>query len=102
MERVLMYSIVLAFGILLFVNIYFRIKVIKQLKVLRSNQVPFESDMIFNKEKLQTLLRQSPPETREAILQFSQNMRHSMNLAIALLALITLFGGVLMYYRKNG
>jgi len=39
------------------------------------------------------------PHMREEIETFTSHIRYSMRMATVLLALITLFGAILMYYR---
>ena len=39
------------------------------------------------------------PEFREEIRTFVNHMRYSIKMATVLIALITLFGAILMYYR---
>lgn len=102
MERILMYIIIALFAVLLFVNIYFRIKVMKTLKILRQYNVQFDKSMVADDTKLAELIKKSPGESRKAIADFARYIKRSMTMAILLILMITLFGAVLMYYRKNG
>lgn len=95
-----MYLIIVLFALLLLVNI-FRIKVIKSLKVLRENNIQFDAAMVFDKDKLKSFIAAQPPTNGKAISDFSKYLRSSITMAVLLIALITLFGAVLMYYRQH-
>lgn len=83
-------------------NVYYRLKVIRTLKILRQKNIQFDADMVYNEKKLQSLLADSPADSKQSISDFAKYIRYSMVMAILLILLITLFGGVLMYFRKNG
>ena len=97
-----MYVIITLFVMMLFVNIYFRVKVLKTLKILRSYNIHFDRQLVSDETRLKTLIMNSPAESRQAIADFVGYIKKSMTMAILLIVLITLFGAVLMYYRKNG
>ena len=96
-----MYLIIASFVLLLFVNIYFRLKVIGAFRKLKDSKINFNPSYIFDKNKMNAILQSNPPELRQSILDFSRYLRYSISMVIALIALITLFGGVLMYYRSH-
>lgn len=99
---VLLVSIVVTlFAAMLFLNVYFRVKVFKAYKVLTQNDIRFESSHFFNKEKMEKEVISKHPEHREAIELFVSYMKKSINMATVLIALITIFGGILMYYRHG-
>ena len=99
---ILLVSIVIAlFVAMLFLNVYFRVKVFKAYKVLTQNDVKFNSSHLFNKEKMEKEVIAKYPEHREAIELFVKHMKNSINMASVLIALITAFGGILMYYRHG-
>lgn len=102
MERTLMYLIVFLFVLLLGVNIYFRIKVIRAFNVLKKQRIQFDASLVFQKERLKNEVLVKYPLQAEAIQTFARYLKYSISMAIVLIALITLFGGVLMYYRQNG
>ena len=97
-----MYLIIALFIILLGVNIYFRIKVLKTLRILRKYNIEFDRQLVSDTQRLNALIKNSPEGSRQAISDFASYIKKSMALAIVLILLITLFGAVLMYYRKNG
>lgn len=99
---VLLISIVISlFVAMLFLNVYFRVKVFKVYKVLVQNQVEFDASHFFDKEKMEKEVISKYPEQRVEIETFVRHMRYSISMATVLIALITLFGGILMYYRHG-
>ena len=99
---VLLVSIVVSlFVAMLFLNVYFRVKVFKAYKVLTQNNVEFNSSHVFNKEKMEKEVIAKYPEHRADIELFVRHMRYSINMATVLIGLITIFGGILMYYRHG-
>lgn len=96
-----MYTIIVLFVLLLFVNIYFRLKVIGAFRKLKDNKINFEASHLFDTSKLNEIMHANPPEIRQSIAEFSRYLRYSISMVIALIVLITLFGAVLMYYRQH-
>ncbi len=86
---------------LLFLNLYFRAKVLKVYGVLVRNRVQFGAAHIFNRQKLEEEILPRYPQFREEIESFIRHMRYSIRMATVLIALITLFGAVLMWYRHE-
>lgn len=96
----LLVSIVIGlFVAMLFVNLYFRAKVLKVYGVLVRNKVEFGAAHIFNRQKLETEILPRYPKFRNEIESFVRHMRYSIQMASVLIALITAFGGILMYFR---
>ncbi|HNE28332.1 MAG TPA: hypothetical protein PKL15_04325 [Saprospiraceae bacterium] len=86
---------------LLFLNLYFRAKVLKVYGVLVRNRVQFGASHIFNRQKLEEEILPRYPQFREEIETFIRHMRYSIRMATVLIALITAFGAVLMWYRQT-
>lgn len=98
---VLLISIVLGlFAAMLFVNVYFRVRVLKTYKILVQNEVQFGAAHIFNRKKMEEEIFPRYPKFRKEIETFVNHMRYSIRMATVLIALITLFGAILMYYRN--
>lgn len=96
----LLISIVIGLFIaMLFVNVYFRVKVLKTYKILVQNRVEFGAAHLFNRQKMEEEILPRYPHLREEIESFVRHMRYSIRMATVLIALITLFGGILMYFR---
>lgn len=86
------------FGIL-FLNVYFRVKVLKLYKKLVQNRVEFKPIHFVNKERLEEEILPKYPEHKEDILTFISHIRFSVSLASVLITLITAFAAVLMFMR---
>lgn len=85
---------------MLFVNVYFRVKVLKTYKVLVQNKVEFSTSHIFNKTKMEKEIHPKYPHMKTEINTFVNHMQYSIKMASVLIALITLFGAILMYFRE--
>lgn len=97
---VLLISLVIGlFVAMLFLNVYFRVRVLKVYKILVQNEVQFGAKHIFNKEKMQTDILPKYPAQKDNIELFVRHLQYSIRMATVLIALITLFGAILMYYR---
>jgi hypothetical protein len=89
------------FAAMLFLNIYIRVKAFKYYRKLVQAQVEFGAAHIFNQEKMAKEIYPKYPNSREDIDAFVHHIRRSMRIATILIALITLFGGILMWYRHE-
>lgn len=89
------------FAAMLFLNLYFRIRVFKVYKKLVQNRVEFGAAHFFNKQKMEEEIYTKYPAFREDIDIFVRHIHYSIKMATVLIALITLFGAVLMYYRHE-
>ncbi|MEN9415710.1 MAG: hypothetical protein RLZ62_2014 [Bacteroidota bacterium] len=87
------------FVAMLFVNLYFRAKVFRVYGILVRNKVEFGAAHIFNRKKLEEEILPRYPQFQNEIETFIKHMRNSIRMASVLLMLITLFGGILMYFR---
>ncbi len=87
------------FVAMLFVNIYFRMKVLKSYRRLIQNRVDFSPKHVINRQKLEEEIIPKYPQHRDDIYDFVHHIHYSLRMATVLIALITLFGGILMYYR---
>jgi len=97
---ILLISIVAGlFLAMLFLNVYFRVKVLRTYRKLVENRVEFGAAHLFNKEKMEREIYPKYPHMKEEIDTFSRHMQYSIKMATVLIALITLFGAILMYYR---
>lgn len=98
----LLISIVIGlFAAMLFVNVYFRVKVLKAYRKLVENRVEFGAAHLFNRQKMEEDIYPRYPHMKADIDLFTRHMRYSIKMATVLAALITLFGAILMYYRDN-
>jgi len=75
------------------------VRVLKSYKILIQNKVQFGARHVFSDKKLEEEIYPRYPQHKEHIYTFVKNIRNTINMATVLIALITLFGAVLMYYR---
>ncbi|PHI18530.1 hypothetical protein CEQ90_17425 [Lewinellaceae bacterium SD302] len=98
---ILLISIVIGlFVVMLFLNVYFRVKVMKAYKELVQARVDFTAKQIFSKQRIEDELVPLYPAQAEQIRTFSRYLIGSIRMGTVLLALITIFGGILMWYRE--
>lgn len=95
MVTTLTFLIIGIFVALLFLNIYFRVKVFKVYKTLVQNKVEFDSSHIFNKSKLETEILPKYPQFKSDILTFIGHIKNSISIAVILVLLITMMGVIL-------
>lgn len=88
------------FAALLFLNFYIRIKAFKYYRRLVNARVEFGASHVFNRKKLETEILPKYPKSKDDIEAFVNHVHRSINIASGLMVLITLFGAILMYYRK--
>ena len=98
---VLLITIVIAlFLAMLFVNLYFRAKVMRAYRVLVQSEVDFTPSQILSRQRMEEEVVPAYPEQAQAIRDFGNNLRYTIRMGTVLLLLITLFGGILMWYRS--
>ena len=99
---VLLITIVIAlFLAMLFVNLYFRAKVLRAYRDLVRTEVDFTAAQILSERRMEDEIVPAYPAHAAAIRTFGNNLRRSIRMATVLLVLITLFGGILMWYRNG-
>lgn len=89
------------FAAMLFLNVYIRVKAFKYYRKLVQARVEFGAAHIFNREKMAAEIYPKYPQHRADIDQFVGHIRKSLNIAVILMVLITLFGAILMYFRND-
>ncbi len=99
-----MYSILIGliigiFVALLFVNIYFRVKVLKYYRILTKNKIEFPAKYILNKQKLEEEVLPKYPRFKNEINAFCQGIRFSVKVASILLFFITLLAAIMYYFE---
>jgi nitrate/nitrite-specific signal transduction histidine kinase len=98
MYELLIFTVWGIFAAILFLNVYFRVKVFKVYKNLVQNRVQFNALDTFNKEKMAEVKKQYPNNAKD-IDTFVSHIQFSTKMASLLVLLITIFGGILMYFR---
>ena len=99
MYKLLIFIVIGLVFVMLCANIYFRVTVMKAYKKLVQNDVDFKGVHFFDAKKMEEEVLPYYPEHKDDILIFVKNMRYSMKIYTILMVLITIFGGILMYYR---
>ena len=99
MYLILITLVIALFIAMLFLNLYFRVKVFRTYKKLVQNEVEFNASHLFNPKKMEQEVYPKYPDMKEDIETFANHIKYSMRMATVLIALITLFGGILMYFR---
>ncbi len=99
---ILLISIVIGlFVAMLFVNLYFRAKVLRAYGVLVRNKVEFGAAHIFSRKKMEAEILPKYPHLTKEITTFVGYIHASIRMASVLVALITAFGAILMWYRNE-
>ncbi len=88
-----------AFVAMLFLNIYIRVKAFKYYRKLVDARVEFGASHILNQKKMEEEIYPKYPQHIPDIEAFTGHIRKSIRIASILIALITVFGGILMFYR---
>lgn len=99
MFGIIVVIIIALFVAMLFVNVYFRVKVFKAYKVLVERRIEFDTKHLLSPKKMETEVVPKYPDSKEEIMTFANHVRYSINMASMLIVLITLFGALLMYFR---
>jgi hypothetical protein len=95
MGYILVYLVIGLFVALLFIQLYFRLRVFKVYKRLVQNEVQFDSSHIFSKKKMEKEVLPRYPEHKEDILKFVNEMKISFQIASLLIILILVAGFLL-------
>ena len=99
MAGLLLTIVIALFVAMLFLNVYFRVKVFASYKKLVQNRVEFNASHVFNREKMRKEVFVRYPQMQSEIETFVRHLRFSIRMATVLIAWITLFGAILMYFR---
>lgn len=99
MKVLLLTIVILLFVAMLGVNLYFRAKVLKAYRLLVQAQVDFTPGQIFSSMRVEDEIIPQYPDSAESIRDFSRYLQLSIKMTTVLMALITAFGGILMWYR---
>lgn len=99
MKVLLLTIVILLFVAMLGVNLYFRAKVLKAYRLLVQARVDFTPGQIFSSMRVEDEIIPQYPDSAESIRDFSRYLQLSIKMTTVLMALITAFGGILMWYR---
>jgi hypothetical protein len=98
-QDLLLVGLLTSFGLMVVLNIYFRVRVMVTYRRLSQSNVRFEPKHVFQPKLMEAEVLPLYPEHRDDIVSFSRHLRLTIRMASVLIALVTLFGGVLLYYR---
>jgi hypothetical protein len=90
---------IVVFALLLLINVFFRIKTFRTFKKLADLGISFGKAHLFDKDKLNQEIISKYPNHRKLILSHVNSMKLSLRLSTLCMAVLTICGGVLMYYR---
>jgi hypothetical protein len=88
-----------AFGSLLLLVLYFRVKVLRAYHVLLNNRVVFDKSHIFDRQKLEAEILPRYPQQRKEILDFVGGINFSMRCVFWLVAIVTICAAGLIFLR---
>jgi hypothetical protein len=91
--------VITAFVMMLFFNIYFRVKVFKYYKILVENRVQIDVKDLLNINKIKEEVIPRYPKFEKEILAFIYNIRNSIFIAMGLIVVITLCWSILHKYK---
>ncbi len=91
--------IVAAFAAILFLNVFFRVKILRLYRYLVQNKVNFSTRHFFNENKMREEVLIQYPEHEKEILEFVNLIKRSMTMASILIVVIIAFGLLLMRNR---
>jgi hypothetical protein len=89
------YIIIGIFVLLLFFNIYFRLRVFKHYKILVQNRVEFDNKAFFNKQYLENEVLPKHPKFAENIKTFVTEIQKSVSIGTILIVLIMIMAFIL-------
>ncbi len=100
MLSILIFFVIGLFIALVFLNVYFRYKVLKSYRLLIKNRIEFSAVHLFNKEKMAAEILPKYPQHQDIIKEFASHFDYSLKMASVIITLITILGGILMYFRE--
>ncbi len=93
---ILLTSVIVAlFCALLFLNLYFRMKVLRSFRYLSKNKIEFNVGQLFNDGRLKKEVLPKYPKHRGEIELFAHHIKTSFKIAIAIILAIVLAGIIL-------
>ena len=100
MQDTLITITIVTFGFLLIANVFFRIKTFRTFKKLAEEGVMFGKEHVLNKALLERDIIAKHPDKKKLIMSHINSMKLSMRISTLCMVVLTICGGVLMYYRK--
>lgn len=82
--------VIIAFVLIILINLYFRIKVIKHYKYLINNRIEFNLGDIFNSKNLEKVIQDQNADHRYHISSFAKYLKIGVYLTCAVVVLIAI------------
>jgi hypothetical protein len=101
MQNTLITITIVAFGLLLLSNVFFRVKTFRTFQKLADKGVHFNRQHVFNRRLLEEEILPKYPQEQDLILAHVQSMKLSLRISSLCMLVLTICGGVLMYYRNS-
>ncbi|MFK7796330.1 MAG: hypothetical protein AB8E82_02675 [Aureispira sp.] len=101
MQNTLITITIVAFGLLLLTNVFFRIKTFRTFQKLADKGVRFGRQHVFNRSLLEAEILPRYPQEKDLILAHINSMKRSFRISSLCMVVLTICGGVLMYYRNS-
>lgn len=102
MQNTLVTILIAAFGILLLANVFFRVKTFRTFRRLAEAGVAIGRQHLFDAALLEKEVLARYPKHRDLIRAHVNSLKLSLRISSLCMVVITLCGGVLMYYRNQG
>jgi len=83
---------------LIFLNVYFRMKVIKEYKYLIKHRIEFTTGHIFSPSKMEKEIIPQYPGHETHIRNFGYQIRHSLKITLGIIVGLTVIGAVAKYF----
>ena len=99
MEHILLFLVIGLFAAMVFLNVYFRLKVLKDYRELVKHRIEFKAVHVFNEQRMRDEIVAKHPKHEKHLISFGKHLRYAIQMATVLIVLITLFGAILMYFR---
>jgi hypothetical protein len=101
MQNTLITITIVTFGLLLLSNLFFRIKTFRTFRKLAEAGVHFNRQQVFNPRLLEEQVLRKHPKHKALILAHVNSMKTSLRISSLCMVVLTICGGVLMYYRQR-
>lgn len=101
LENYLLYLVLGLFGVLLIANVYFRYKVMRSYRKMVQAGVQAKAGELMNSKTLEEKIIPAHPQSEAIIREYVGALKNGFRLAIGLLALVLIFGYILMKFRNG-
>jgi len=100
MENSLLILIIVLFGAMLVLNLYFRLKVMRSYRNMVRAGVQAKARDLLSSDALETIVIPAHKESEKEIRTFVKHLKNGFRMTSVLLGLVVLFGYILMRYKN--